>query len=160
MADLDDFFKKKDKKKKKGGGFSKANTDVLAKNLEETARKEQLADEKAAAAASVSASTVASVVDPANKSNGHHERQDRTVSSTSNGQGQGQTTGQSEDASGAASGVSSSSKYFGVVNSNHMVSSVDRVRRWPKWEKYQAISQFLPYKTMDLTTNVTIVFKQ
>ena len=37
MGDLDDFFAKKDKKKgaKK---FSKANTDVLAKNLQETER--------------------------------------------------------------------------------------------------------------------------
>ena len=35
MADLNDFFAKKDKKKKGGKKFSKANTDVLAKNLEE-----------------------------------------------------------------------------------------------------------------------------
>eukprot|EP00095_Tigriopus_kingsejongensis_P011440 maker-scaffold222_size251774-snap-gene-1.19 protein:Tk11440 transcript:maker-scaffold222_size251774-snap-gene-1.19-mRNA-1 annotation:"cdv3 homolog a" len=33
MANVDDFFAKKDKKKKRG--FNKANTDVLAKNLEE-----------------------------------------------------------------------------------------------------------------------------
>lgn len=47
MADIDDFFAKKDKKKKGGPKkFSKANTDVLAKNLEETARKEQKAQEK------------------------------------------------------------------------------------------------------------------
>jgi len=47
MADLDDFFAKKDKKKKGGPKkFSKANTEVLAKNLEETARKEQKAQEK------------------------------------------------------------------------------------------------------------------
>lgn len=38
MADnLDDFFKKKDRKKKnKGAGFAKANTDVVAKKLEES----------------------------------------------------------------------------------------------------------------------------
>jgi len=48
MADLDDFFAKKDKKKKTKKGFSKANTDVLAKNLEENDRKEQQAEEKAA----------------------------------------------------------------------------------------------------------------
>lgn len=47
MADLDDFFAKKDKKKKTKKGFSKANTEVLAKNLEENERKEQQAEEKA-----------------------------------------------------------------------------------------------------------------
>lgn len=47
MANLDDFFAAKDKKKKSKKGFSKANTDVLAKNLEESARKEQKAEEKA-----------------------------------------------------------------------------------------------------------------
>jgi len=47
MADLDDFFAKKDKKKKTKKGFSKANTDVLAKNLEENDRKEQQEEEKA-----------------------------------------------------------------------------------------------------------------
>merc|ERR1712018_632381 len=47
MADLDDFFAKKDKKKKGKKGFSKANTEVLAKNLEENERKEQQAEEKA-----------------------------------------------------------------------------------------------------------------
>ena len=44
MADLDDFFAKKDKKKKTKKGFSKANTDVLAKNLEINEKKEQQAD--------------------------------------------------------------------------------------------------------------------
>lgn len=48
MSNLDDFFAKKDKKKKgKKSGFSKANTDVLAKNLEENDRKEARAEEKA-----------------------------------------------------------------------------------------------------------------
>jgi len=47
MADLDDFFAKKDKKKKTKKGFSKANTDVLAKNLEINEKKEQQAEEKA-----------------------------------------------------------------------------------------------------------------
>ena len=47
MADLDDFFAKKDKKKKAKKGFSKANTEVLAKNLEENDKKEQQAEEKA-----------------------------------------------------------------------------------------------------------------
>ena len=42
MGDLDDFFAKKDKKKKGGAKkFSKANTDVLAKNLQETERSVQ-----------------------------------------------------------------------------------------------------------------------
>jgi hypothetical protein len=41
MGDLDDFFAKKDKKKKGTKGFSKANTEILAKNLEEMERKEQ-----------------------------------------------------------------------------------------------------------------------
>lgn len=37
MADnLDDFFAKKDKKKKGTKKFTKANTDVIAKNLIET----------------------------------------------------------------------------------------------------------------------------
>lgn len=45
MADLDDFFKKKDKKKKEKK-FAKANTDVLAKNLEQMAVKEEKAMEK------------------------------------------------------------------------------------------------------------------
>ena len=51
MADLDDFFAKKDKKKKvkKGPKYSKANTDVLAKNLMENERKENSAEKKAAA---------------------------------------------------------------------------------------------------------------
>ena len=48
MADLDDFFAKKDRKKKNKAGFSKANTDVLAKNLEENERREAKAEEKAA----------------------------------------------------------------------------------------------------------------
>jgi len=47
MADLDDFFAKKKKKKKTKKGFSKANTDVLAKNLEINEKKEQQAEEKA-----------------------------------------------------------------------------------------------------------------
>lgn len=46
MAGLDDFFAKKDKKKKKG--FSKANTDVIAKNLAENERRELEADKEAA----------------------------------------------------------------------------------------------------------------
>jgi len=46
MADLDDFFAKKDKKKKGTKKFSKANTDVIAKNLEESAKKELKAQEK------------------------------------------------------------------------------------------------------------------
>lgn len=45
MADLDDFFKKKDKKKKEKK-FAKANTDVLAKNLEQMAVKEEKATQK------------------------------------------------------------------------------------------------------------------
>lgn len=49
MADLDDFFAKKDKKKKSKKGFSKANTDILAKNLEENERREAKAEEKVAA---------------------------------------------------------------------------------------------------------------
>ena len=51
MADLDNFFAKKDKLKKKGTKgfkFSKANTDILAKNLEENDRKEENAEKKAA----------------------------------------------------------------------------------------------------------------
>jgi len=46
MADLDDFFKKKDKKKKGEKKFAKANTDVLAKNLEQMAVKEEKQMEK------------------------------------------------------------------------------------------------------------------
>jgi len=46
MADLDDFFAKKDKKKKGTKKFSKANTEVIAKNLEETAIKEQRQQDK------------------------------------------------------------------------------------------------------------------
>ena len=46
MGDIDDFFAKKDKKKKGTKKFSKANTDVLAKNLEESAIKEQMQQEK------------------------------------------------------------------------------------------------------------------
>jgi len=46
MADLDDFFAKKDKKKKGTKKFSKANTDVIAKNLEESAIKEQKQQDK------------------------------------------------------------------------------------------------------------------
>jgi len=46
MGDIDDFFKKKDKKKKGDKKFAKANTDVLAKNLEQMAVKEEKAMEK------------------------------------------------------------------------------------------------------------------
>jgi len=47
MADLDDFFKKKDKKKKGDRKtFAKANTDVLAKNLEQMAVKEEQKEKK------------------------------------------------------------------------------------------------------------------
>jgi len=46
MADLDGFFKKKDKKKKGEKKFAKANTDVLAKNLEQMAVKEEKQMEK------------------------------------------------------------------------------------------------------------------
>ena len=46
MANIDDFFAKKDKKKKGTKKFSKANTDVIAQNLEESARKEQLQQDK------------------------------------------------------------------------------------------------------------------
>ena len=41
MADLHDFVAKKDKKKKGTKMFSKVNTDVMAKNLEEMASKDQ-----------------------------------------------------------------------------------------------------------------------
>jgi len=47
MADLDDFFAKKDKKKKGKKAFSKANTEVLAKNLEENDMAKQQAEDKA-----------------------------------------------------------------------------------------------------------------
>jgi len=46
MADLDDFFAKKDKKKKGTKKFSKANTEVIAKNLIETEKKELIAQER------------------------------------------------------------------------------------------------------------------
>lgn len=46
MADIDDFFAKKDKKKKGTKKFSKANTEVIAKNLIETERKELKEQEK------------------------------------------------------------------------------------------------------------------
>lgn len=46
MGDIDDFFAKKDKKKKGTKKFSKANTDVIAKNLEESAIKEQMQQDK------------------------------------------------------------------------------------------------------------------
>ena len=40
MGDIDDFFAKKDKKKKGTKKFSKANTDVIAKNLLDSDRYE------------------------------------------------------------------------------------------------------------------------
>jgi len=46
MSDFDDFFAKKDKKKKGGKKFAKANTDVIAKNLIETDKKEMRELEK------------------------------------------------------------------------------------------------------------------
>lgn len=46
MADIDDFFAKKDKKKKGTKKFAKANTDVIAKNLIETDKKEMRELEK------------------------------------------------------------------------------------------------------------------
>ena len=65
MADLDDFFAKKDKKKKakKGPKYSKANTDVLAKNLLENERKEESADKKAAAPLATSEANKAGAMD-------------------------------------------------------------------------------------------------
>jgi len=46
MANIDDFFAKKDKKKKGTKKFSMANTDVIAQNLEDSAKKEQLQQDK------------------------------------------------------------------------------------------------------------------
>jgi len=46
MGDLDNFFAKKDKKKKGTKGYSKANTEIIAKNLEEVERREQKQQEK------------------------------------------------------------------------------------------------------------------
>jgi len=46
MGDIDDFFAKKDKKKKGAKKFAKANTDVVAKNLIETDKKEMREMEK------------------------------------------------------------------------------------------------------------------
>ncbi len=57
MADLDNFFAKKDKKKKKG--FSKANTDVLAKNLEEKELRELKAEAVASPLATSEATKLA-----------------------------------------------------------------------------------------------------
>lgn len=60
MADLDDFFAKKDKKKRGGKkGFSKANTDVLAKNLEEKELRDLKAEEKASPLATSEATKLA-----------------------------------------------------------------------------------------------------
>lgn len=46
MGDLDNFFAKKDKKKKGTKGYCKANTDIIAKNLQELERKEQKQQQK------------------------------------------------------------------------------------------------------------------
>ena len=46
MANIDDFFAKKDKKKKGTKKFSMANTDVIAQNLEDSAKKEQRHQDK------------------------------------------------------------------------------------------------------------------
>ena len=46
MADLEDFFKKKDKKKKGEKKFATVNTDMLAKNLDQMAVKEEMEMEK------------------------------------------------------------------------------------------------------------------
>ncbi len=60
MADLDNFFAKKDKKKgTKKKGFSKANTDVLAKNLEEKELRDLKAEEKATPLATSEATKLA-----------------------------------------------------------------------------------------------------
>lgn len=70
MADLDNFFAKKDKKKKgKTGGFSKANN--LAKNLEETERKEAKAEEKASPLATSEATKLAFEDNPIPGVTGH-----------------------------------------------------------------------------------------
>lgn len=45
MGDIDDFFAKKDKKKKGTKKFSKANTDVIAKNLIDSDRLDIILNE-------------------------------------------------------------------------------------------------------------------
>jgi len=70
MSDLDSFFKKKDQKKKSKKGFAKANTDILAKNLEEQDRKEAKADERAAVPLATS---------EANKAQAAIEQKDKVV---------------------------------------------------------------------------------
>ncbi len=60
MADLDNFFAKKDKKKKKG--FSKANADIIIKNIEESERRSEqkaAAEEKAGGLATSEATKAA-----------------------------------------------------------------------------------------------------
>ena len=66
MSNLDDFFAKKDKKKKKGK-FNKANTDILAKTLEENDRKEAEMEEKSQGVLATSEAAKAAVVTAQNR---------------------------------------------------------------------------------------------
>ncbi len=125
MADLDDFFAKKDKKKKRAGGFSKANTEVLAKNLEENERREQKAEEKASPLATTEATKLAFEDNPvsgvstnasnSNQSNGSGVVNKVSSSSPDGGQGEGGTGGASSG-DGSISVASSNNKYFGIIN--------------------------------------------
>ena len=105
MSDLDDFFKKKDKKKKKAGnqGFSKANTEVVAKRLEEkeARRGEKSGDE-------VPLATSMALAEKEKGMKGEQEQKDKQ------GQGQGQARGVSEQ---WGQKRTTESMYYGLASS-------------------------------------------
>ena len=127
MADLDDFFAKKDKKKKTKKGFSKANTDVLAKNLQESDRAAQKAEDKATGPLATSEATKLAFEDnPVLGVNGDSTSDanpgttNPRVSSNESNQPGPHHTHPMPQTGGIESGSSQSgthSKYFGIVNS-------------------------------------------
>ena len=120
MADLDDFFAKKDKKKKTKKGFAKGNIDVVAKNLEETERREQKSATSDAVYATSEAAKLA--LEEAQEKNGDPLNESkkanggsRTVS-TLGGTGSSTNDEQSSGSSSQFPGLGNNNKYFGIVN--------------------------------------------
>ena len=117
MADLDDFFAKKDKKKKKSG-FSKANTDIISKNLEESERKSEqkaIDDSKAAQLATSEA---------ARASLAGEEKADQREATTTQPQGSGAVSG---SVYGGGSGMMSNYGCYG--SSEIALATTDAARK-------------------------------
>ena len=123
MADLDDFFAKKDKKKKGKSGFSKANTDIISKNLEESERKsEQKAiDDSKAAQLATSEAARASMA-------GEDPARDREAAATPGGGGEGGGGVKGSAVSGVGMSKSNYSSY-GHSGGEIVLATTDAARK-------------------------------